>query len=80
MNNKYYDQKLEELLVTQYGITLTKKNLSEVLHISVSSINNYIVKGSGLPNYTKIGTSKNGTVLFPVINVVDYLSNTIKVS
>jgi hypothetical protein len=60
--------------------TLNKKELSNELGISVSSINNYIVKGCGIPEYIKVGNGKNGTVIFPVVNVVDYLSNTIKVS
>ena len=80
MLNRYYEQKTQDILVMKYGVTLTKKELSEVLKVSVSSINNYIVKGEGIPEYTKVGTGKNGKVLFPVVNVVDYLSNTIKVA
>jgi len=60
--------------------TINKKELAKELGMSVSSINNYIVKGLGIPEYIKVGNGKNGTVLFPVVNVVDYLSNTIKVS
>jgi len=60
--------------------TLTKQELSNELGISVSSINNYIVKGCGIPSYVKVGNGKNGKVIFPIINVVDYLSNTVKVS
>ena len=80
MQNDFYSQKIENLLVIRYGMTLTKKELSEVLKVSVSSINNYIVQGEGIPEYTKVGNGKNGKVLFPVVNVVDYLSNTIKVA
>lgn len=80
MKNRFYEQKIEDLLVMKYGITLNKKDLSEVLKVSVSSINNYIVKGEGIPEYTKVGTGKNGTVLFSVASVVFYLSNSIKVS
>ena len=80
MPNDFYSQKIENLLVIKYGMTLTKKELAEVLKVSVSSINNYIVQGEGIPEYTKVGTGKNGKVLFPVVNVVDYLSNTIKVA
>ena len=76
----FYSQKIEDLIVSQYGQVLTKKELSQVLKVSVSSINNYIVRGEGIPEYVKVGTGKNGKVLFPVVNVVDYLSNTIKVA
>jgi len=80
MENRFYKQKKEDLLVSQYGQVLTKKELAQVLKVSVSSINNYITKGVGIPEYVKVGTEKNGKVLFPVVNVVDYLSNTIKVA
>jgi len=77
---EYYSQIIHEQLHSQYGVTLTKKELSEVLKVSVSSINNYIVRGEGIPEYTKVGTGKNGKVLFPTVNVVAYLSNTISVA
>ena len=80
MTKDFYSQKTEDLIVSQFGQVLTKKELSQVLKVSVSSINNYIVKGEGIPEYVKVGTGKNGKVLFPVVNVVDYLSNTIKVA
>lgn len=80
MTNTFFSKIIYEDLSSQYGHNLTKKELSKVLKVSVSSINNYIVKGEGIPEYVKVGTGKNGKVLFPVVNVVDYMSNTIKVS
>lgn len=80
MINQINLEKTEEKLVSQYGLTLTKKQLAEVLQVSVSSINNYIVKGEGIPGYVKVGTGKNGKVLFPAFNVAEYLSNTISVA
>ena len=77
---KFFSQTIHKDLSTKYGETLTKRELSEVLKVSVSSINNYIVKGEGIPEYIKMGTSRNSKVLFPVVNVVDYLSNTVKVA
>jgi len=76
----FYSQKTEDLIVSQYGQVLTKQNLAHLLKVSVSSINNYIVKGEGVPEYIKVGNGKKGKVLFPVVNVVSYMSNTIKVS
>lgn len=76
----YFSQLHYENLSSRYGTNLTKKELAEVLKISVSSINNYIVKGEGIPQYIKVGTGKNGKILFPVVNVVDYLSNTVSVA
>ena len=79
--NNYINKAILEDLKTRYQkIALTKKELAHELSISVSSINNYIVKGSGIPQYTKIGEAKNGTVLFPIICVAEYLSNTILVA
>jgi len=80
MTKKFFSNIIYKDMTSQYGYTLTKKELAQVLKVSVSSINNYIVKGEGIPEYTKVGTGKNGKVLFPVVNVVDYLSNTIKVA
>lgn len=79
--NKYFSNKIHEDLMNRYNkSTLTKKELSMELGVSESSINKYIGKGEGIPEYIKVGTSRNGTVLFPIVNVVDYLSNTIKVA
>jgi len=80
MNNLFSEKLYLELSERYQKSTLTKKELATELGMSVSSINNYIVKGVGIPEYIKVGTGKNGKVLFPVVNVVDYLSNTIKVS
>ena len=80
-NKKYFSQLIYEDLSNRYNkSTLSKNELAHELGVSVSSINNYIVKGEGIPEYTKIGMGKNGKVLFPIVNVVDYLSNTIKVA
>ena len=81
MNNKYFSQTIHQDLKDRYNkSTLTKKELAQELGMSVSSINTYICKGEGIPAYIKVGTALNGKVLFPIVNVVDYLSNTIKVS
>ena len=79
--NNYISQAIYKDLTERYQkATLTKKELAHELSMSVSSINNYIVKGAGIPEYTKVGEAKNGTVLFNVICVAEYLSNTIKVA
>ncbi len=79
MNEKrYFSEQIYTTLQIKYNnkSTLTKKELAQELGMSVSSINTYIGKGEGIPSYIKIGTAKNGKVLFPIVNVVDYLSNT----
>lgn len=78
---KYFSEIRYQRLVEKYNKSvLTKKELSEELGISVSSINSYIVKGTGIPQYTKIGTGTKGRVLFPIENVVEFLDNTLLVS
>ena len=77
---QYFDKQNFEYLKEKYGITLTKQQLADELNVSINTINSYIVKGTGIPEYIKIGTGKNGKVLFPIVNVVDFLSNTIKVA
>ncbi len=79
--SRYFSEQIHSDLKQRYNkSTLTKKELANELGVSVSSINSYIVKGTGIPEYIKVGTGKNGKVLFPVVNIVDYLSNTIRVS
>lgn len=79
--NRYFSEKIHTDLNQRYNkSTLTKKELANELGVSVSSINSYIVKGTGIPEYIKVGTGKNGRVLFPLVNIVDYLSRTIKVA
>ena len=81
MKEKRFEKELHEDFTNRYNkSTLTKNELANELGVSVSSINKYISEGSGIPEYIKLGTGRNGKVLFPVVNVVDYLSNTIKVS
>ena len=78
---KYFSERIFTELSQRYNKSvLTKKELSNELGVSVSSINSYIAKGIGIPEYIKVGNGKNGKVLFPVVNVVDYLSNTIRVA
>lgn len=81
MNNKYFSEIIHQDLNNRYNkTTLTKKELANELGMSVSSINTYIGKGEGVPEYIKVGNAKNGKVLFPVVNVVSYLSNTYQVA
>jgi predicted DNA-binding transcriptional regulator AlpA len=63
---------------------LNKKELSQELGISVSSINYYLSIGLNLPRYKKLNSKgmggNGGKVLFPVSEVAKYLSETNKVS
>ena len=59
-------------------LSIGKDELATEIYMSKSSINSYIVKGYGIPNYFKVGTSKNASVRFNIIDVAEFMSNTIK--
>jgi len=59
---------------------INKNELARELDCSVSSINNHIVKGFGLPDYVKVGNAKNAPVLFPIASVASFFSNTVRVA
>ncbi len=58
--------------------TIIKTELANELTVSTSTIDLYISKGIGIPNYKKLGTAKNAKVVFNIIDVAEYLSQTIK--
>ena len=67
-----------ESLLQKYNITIGKKELSEILGTSVSFIDKAIMSGNGIPNYKKLGSSKNAKVVFNLLDVASYLGNTTK--
>ncbi len=67
-----------ELREDGYSIFISKKAYSKIVHCSVSSVDNYIKKGYGIPNYKKMGKAKNSKVLFSLIDVANYLAKTIE--
>jgi len=79
--NNYIDEGIYQDLLNRYKkVSLTKKELSNELGVSVSTINNCICQGYGIPEYNKLGNSSNSRVVFPIICVSKFLSNTVKVS
>ena len=66
-------------LKEKYNITVTKKQLAEILSSSISFIDKCIMKGENIPNYKKLGSSKNSKVIFTLTDVADFLCNTTKV-
>ena len=70
----------EDLKNRYQKATINKKELAHELGVSVSAVNNYIVKGYGIPAYRKLGEAKNAKVVFALPCVADYLSNVILVA
>ncbi len=60
--------------------TLTKKELANEFTVSISTIDLYMSKSIGIPNYKKLGNAKNSKVVFNIIDVAEFLSQTIKVA
>lgn len=57
---------------------ISKSEIAYELGVSNSTIDLYIAKGTGLPNYKKLGKAKNAKVVFALYDVADFLSQTIK--
>lgn len=57
---------------------ISKSEMADELGISSSTLDLYISKGTGLPNYKKLGKAKNAKVVFNLIDVAEFLSQTIK--
>ncbi len=59
-------------------VTISKKEMAQELGISYSTIDNYIARGYGIPDYKKLGKAKNSKVVFNIIDVSEFLAQTIK--
>ncbi len=69
----------DELVSRGYKVNVNKKEYAEIIGCSTSSIDTYISKGYGIPNYKKIGSQRNARVLFGLRDVAEYLaSQTVK--
>ena len=58
--------------------TIGKKEIATELGISPSTVDLYISKGMGIPPYRKLGTAKNAKVVFNIVDLAEYLTQTIK--
>ena len=78
-NINKHTERVYQYLLNKYGRTLiSKKELAHEMGISNSTVDLYITKKTGIPNYKKLGTSKNSKVVFNLIDVAEFLNNTIK--
>lgn len=81
MKSTYINEEIYKYLLGKYNrSTINKEELAKELSVSVSAINNCISKGYGVPSYTKLGHQINARVVFPVVCVAEFLSNTVKVA
>lgn len=72
-------ERLYEYLLKKYKrAVISKLEMASELGISSSTLDLYIAKGTGLPNYKKLGKAKNAKVVFNLLDVADFLTKTIK--
>jgi len=64
-------------LVREYGFTLSKQELAEVLHVSITTVDRRRSQNPELlPPSKKIGVGARARVVFPTHGVADYLMQT----
>ncbi len=70
----------QEHLFKKYNKTaISKREYASEIGVSVSTIDNYISKNDGIPKYIRLGSSKNAKIVFPISEVVAFLSKTMEV-
>ncbi|WP_152183446.1 helix-turn-helix transcriptional regulator [Sulfurimonas indica] len=68
-------------LYEKYGkVALSKQELAQELGMGLSTVSKLMAEGYGLPNYIKVGNSKNSRVLFPIDEVAKFLAQTVEVA
>ena len=81
MNNLDSYKHTLDALQHKYGkLALSKRELAQELGMGLSTVSKMMAEGMGLPNYKKVGTARNSRVLFPLADVAEFLSNTIKLA
>ena len=68
----------DELKAQGFSLFIGKREYAKITHSSLSAVDNYIKKGYGIPDYKKMGDAKNSKVLFNLIDVANYLAQTVK--
>ena len=63
-----------ELKEEGYSLLISKKEYAKIAGCSISTIDNFIKLGYGLPNYKKTGRAKNSKILFSLIDVANFFS------
>jgi hypothetical protein len=67
------------LLKKDFGYNLSKSQLATLLDISEQTVDRRIKDACNIPQYLRSSNGTKASYLFPIIEVADYLVNTIKV-
>lgn len=68
------------LLKKDFGYNLSKSKLAILLDISEQTIDRRIKEGINIPNFIRSGEGKKASYIFPIIEVAQFLSNTVKIA
>lgn len=68
------------LLKKDFGYNLSKSKLAILLDISEQTIDRRIKEGINIPNFIRSGEGKRASYIFPIIEVAQFLSNTVKIA
>jgi len=64
-----------QLKADGYPLLISKKQYAHIARCSISTVDNQIKQGFGLPSYKKMGTAKNSKVLFSLIDIANFFSS-----
>jgi len=64
----------DELRLDGYSPLISKREYAQIIGCSLSTIDKYMAKGYGVPNYKKLGHQRNAKVLFSLRDVAEYLT------
>jgi len=79
INNDLASKITEDLRKKYNKSVISKQELASEIDISISTLNNYMSKGYGIPRYKKIGGAKNAKVVFPILEVANFLAQIVEV-
>ncbi len=78
-NTDTHQERLYQYLLKKYKrAVISKQEMALELGISNSTLDLYISKGTGIPNYKKLGNAKNAKVVFNILDVSTHLCDTTK--
>jgi CTP-dependent riboflavin kinase len=66
---------LEELQSRYNKATINKRELSKEIGCSIKTIERKIKEGMDIPRYIRSTDSRNGTYLFPIVEVAKFLES-----
>lgn len=80
MDKEAYKETLEDLRKRYKKTAIDKKEVAKELGVCLSTINNSIRAGRGIPNYRQVGMgTQKKIIVFPLVEVAKFLADTERV-